>query len=64
MINPNWRKINSQFYWCPDTGSATKLEDGWYASNSGYQNIVLKPSVGSYKTAKQAIEAFTKLNLR
>lgn len=53
-----WRKVEPGFWWCPDVGSATKRPDGWYASGSGYKDVILSPCAGPFRSAELAIEAF------
>lgn len=56
----SWRRVDKDFWWCSDVGSAVKKSDGWHASSSGYRDVLLEPSVGPFRTAKLAITAFEK----
>jgi len=55
-----WRKVKPGFWWCKGVGSATKIKSGWMASNSSYQDMLIAPIVGPFKTAKEAIAAYEK----
>jgi hypothetical protein len=55
-----WRKVERDFWWCPDFGTAVKKDDGWYASRSGYSHVFVEPVVGPFKTHKLAIAAYEK----
>jgi hypothetical protein len=53
-----WRRINRKFWWCSDVGSAVRLTEGWFASKSGYQEVLLSPNLGPFGTAREAMGAW------
>ncbi len=55
-----WRKISAKHWLAHDLGSATKTPEGWVASASGYEHVILDPKVGPFKTAQEAMVAWTK----
>ncbi len=55
-----WRKISAKHWWAHDLGSATRTPDGWVASASAYDHVILDPKVGPFKTAQEAMVAWTK----
>jgi len=54
---------NRVYFWAPDRGTVSRHHAGWYGSRSGYEHVVLEPSVGPFKTAKQAMRAFEEMRL-
>lgn len=54
-----WRKISAKHWWAHDLGSATKTPEGWVASASAYEHVILDPKVGPFKTAQEAMVAWT-----
>ena len=59
-----WRRINRKFWWCSDVGSATKRSEGWFVSKSGYQEVLLEPNLGPFKTAREAMLAWEEQRYR
>ena len=55
-----WRKINAKHWWAHDLGSATRTPKGWVASASAYEDVILEPNVGPFRTAQEAMIAWTK----
>ena len=55
-----WRKINAKHWWAHDLGSATRTPKGWVSSSSGYEDVILEPSLGPFKTAQEAMVALVK----
>jgi hypothetical protein len=53
-----WRKINRKFWWCGDVGSVVRRPGGWFASASGYEEVLLEPNLGPFKTAQEAMLAW------
>lgn len=60
-VPAGWRRVDPNFWYCSDVGSAVKRPGGWFASKSGYASVVLTPSVGPFKTARMAITVFEKV---
>ena len=55
---PGWRKINAKHWWSSGVGATTRTDEGWVASASGYESVILEPNVGPFKTAYEAMHAW------
>ena len=55
-----WRMVRPGFWWCPDLGTAIRKKDGWWASRSGYDHVMVEPVVGPCRTRAQAIRRYEK----
>lgn len=59
-----WRRVSRTFWWRPDVGSATKRKDGWWASSSGYDHVILTPNVGPFRSAYEAMREWERVRSR
>lgn len=56
-----WLRLNSKWYFRSGYGSVVKTAAGWVGSASGYQDVILKPNVGPFKKATEAMVENEKL---
>lgn len=57
----SWERVDADFWWYPDFGTAFRDKKGWWAHRGSYREPRIEPVVGPYRNRKAATDAFEKV---
>lgn len=55
-----WERVDDDFWWCRDFGTAFRDTKGWWAHRGSYRSPRIEPVVGPYRSRTAAQRAYEK----